>query len=105
METDAIDTTKGGVTHKKVKGKDSIFDRAEGKPNNFEAGVYFYSLFAKDDKLVIRSGVAQEDHVGGTVTNDTFRSPFAEGAENISTNRSTSEPMYTLPAGLTSELN
>lgn len=105
METDAIDATKEGKMRKEVKGKDGVSDRVESKLNNFGVGVYFYSPFAKNDKLVIRGKATQEDRVGGTMTDDAFRNPFTEGTENINTNRLTSELVYTLPIGLTSELN
>lgn len=105
LEADAIDATQDGVTRKEVKNKDGVSDRVDSKLNNFGFGVYFYSPFAKNDKLVLRGKATQEDRFGGTMTNDVYLNPYTEGTENINTNRLTSELVYTLPIGLRSELN
>lgn len=105
VEADAVDATQEGLTRKEVKKKDGVSDRVESKLNNFGFGTYFYSPFAKRDKLVIRGKAMQEDRLGGTLKDDVYLNPFTEGTENINTNRLTSELAYTLPIGLRSELN
>lgn len=105
MEADALDATQEGLTRKEVNHKDGISDRVDSKLNNFGFGVYFYSPFAKNDKLVLRGKATQEDRFGGKMTDDVFLNPYTEGTENINTHRLTSELVYTLPIGLKSELN
>lgn len=105
MEEGAVDYTQDGLTRSEVNHKDEVSDRVDSKLNNYGFGVYFYSPFAKNDKLVFRGKATQEDRYGGTMKDDLYLNPYSAGTENINTNRLTGELVYTLPIGLSSELN
>lgn len=104
-EADAIDATQDGNSRSEVKHKDGVSDRVESRLTNMGIGLYIYSPFAKNDKLVLRGKVMSEHRAGGTMTDDVFRNPFSEGTEDISTNRLTGDLSYNLPLGAKSELN
>lgn len=104
-EGDAIDATQDGNTRSEVKHKDGVSDRVESKLTNVGFGLYVYSPFAKNDKLVLRGKGMEEHRAGGTLTDDLFRNPFSEGTEDITTHRLSTDLSYKLPLGRSSELN
>lgn len=104
-EEDAIDKTADGMTRSEVKKSDGVSDRVQTRLTNLGFGLYFYSPFAKNDKLIIRGKGLSEERAGGVMKNDLYLNPFSSGTENIKTNRLTGELAYTLPIGLHSELN
>ncbi len=104
-EMDAIDATMNGTTRKEVKHKDGVSDRVENKVNNLGFGLYFFSPFAKNDKLILRGKATDEMRRGGVLTDDQYMNPFTETTENINTKRLTSELTYTLPIGEKSQLD
>lgn len=103
-ESDAVDATQDGNTRDEVKKKDGISDRVESKLTNMGFGLYFYSPFAKNDRLTIRGKVMEEHRAGGTMTDNLFRNPFSPGTEDITTNRLSTDLSYRLPIGNHSEL-
>lgn len=103
-EMDAIDKTGEGLTRADVKKKDGVSDRVETKMTNLGFGLYFFSPFAKDDKLTIRGKAMDEHRAGGEMKDDMYLNPFSEGTENIKTNRLSAELSYNLPLGQKSEL-
>ncbi len=104
-ESNAVDDTGEGETRDQVKKKDGVSDKVEATLTNVGFGVYFFNPFAKNDKLVLRGKVMEEQRAGGTLVDDQFRNPFSEGTENIKTNRLTADMSYKLPIGKKSELN
>ncbi|WP_025001789.1 TonB-dependent receptor [Prevotella dentasini] len=104
-EADAVDQTQDGMTRKEVKNKDGVSDRVNDQMTNLGFGIYFYSPFAKNDKLVLRGKAIDEQRFGGTMTDDLYLNPFSAGTENIKTNRLSADLAYTLPIGAHSELN
>ena len=104
-ESNAVDETGEGETRADVKKRDGVSDKVEATLTNVGFGVYFYNPFAKNDKLVLRGKVVEEQRAGGTLVGDVFRNPFSEGTENIKTNRLTGDLSYKLPIGRKSELN
>jgi len=103
-EESAVDKTQDGLTRSEVKHADGKSDRVDAKLTNLGFNLYFYSPFAKNDKLVLRGKVMDEQRFGGTMTNDLYLNPFSEGTENIRTNRYMVDLKYTLPIGTNSEL-
>lgn len=104
-ESDAVDATQDGNTRSEVNKKDGISDRVESRLTNMGFGLYFYSPFAKNDKLTLRGKVMEEHRAGGTMKDDLFRNPYSAGTEDITTNRLTTDLSYRLPIGSRSELN
>lgn len=104
-ESNAIDDTGEGDTRAEVKKKDGVSDKVEATLTNVGFGVYFFNPFAKNDKLVLRGKVMEEQRAGGTLADDLFRNPFSQGTENIRTNRLTADISYKLPVGKKSELD
>lgn len=105
LESNAVDYTGEGLTLKEIKQKDGVSDRVNSKTTNLGFNLYFYSPFAKNDKLILRGKSMSEQRFGGTMTDDIYLNPYTEGTENISTNRLTADLSYTLPIGSKSELN
>ena len=105
LEMDAVDKTQDGMNRDEVKHKDGVSDRVKSQLNNVGVGIYFFSPFAQNDKLVIRGKAMDEFRAGGTLTNDVYLNPFTEGTENIKTNRLSADLNYTLPIGSNSTFN
>ena len=105
LEADAVDKTRDGMTRDEVKHGDGISDRVETRLTNVGFGLYFFSPFAEDDKLVLRGKAMDEHRAGGVLTDDTYLNPFSAGTENIKTNRLSADLSYTLPIGSFSELS
>lgn len=105
FEADALDKTSEGNNREEVNKPDGVSDRVYSKSNNLGFGLFLYTPFAKNDKLVIRAKVLDELRYGGVMKNDAFLNPYTEQTENIRTNRITSTLAYTLPIGERSELN
>lgn len=104
-ESGAVDATSNGTTKEEINKKDGISDRVESTLNNLGFSLHLLNVLAKQDKITLRGKYMDEQRSGGVLTDNFFRNPFSQGAEDITTNRFSSDVNYTLPLGKKSELN
>lgn len=102
---DAVDQTQNGLTRSEVKHKDGVSDRVNLTVNNLGFGLYLFSPFVENDKLVLRGKLMNEHRYGGVMTDDLYLNPFSAGTENILTNRMSVDLDYNLPLGNCSQFD
>ena len=100
-----IDETGEGKTRQEVNKKDGISDRVASKLHNLGVNFYIDNPFFGNDKIVLRGKAINEKRAGGTITNDTYKNPFTEGTENITTDRYEVEAAYNKAIGSNTTLN
>ena len=105
IDQGVIDATGEGNSREEVKQKDGISDRVASKLHNIGASLYIENPFFEKDELIFRGKAINEKREGGVITDDTYKNPFTEGTENITTDRYEAEANYRIELGNGSELN
>jgi len=94
IDQGVIDATGEGGSRDEVRGADGISDRVASKLHNMGASLFIENPFFGKDKLVFRGKAINEKREGGVITGDTYKNPFTEGTENITTDRYEAEANY-----------